>query len=416
VEPFKIHSDLKLGVATAATQIEGGDQNNSFYEFSLIKGRIKDDTTPFVANQHYRKYKLDAKLMSDMHIQVYRMSLEWSRIEPELGEFNAAAMQHYIDEIMELNLKGIKVLVTLHHFSNPVWFEKKKAFLDKNNNKYFEEYVDYVSKHLNGVAYEICTINVPNIYAFTSYVKGIWPPAHKSVKEAKIVMRNLAHCHVEAYKILHKNISDCRVGFANHLVYFAPKSKRNIFDRMEAKSFTSMFQDSIMKAMGYGKRTRFLGSIGEKSGKYYDFIGINYYLRNVVHNRKVTTDENAITNDLGWEIYPEGLRKLCEKEHKIFKSDIYVTENGTCDSKDEFRSKYIYDHVRAISDLEFVKAYYHWTFIDNWEWAEGQTAKFGLVDLDYKSQVRTIRESGYMYTDLIDNGGVTQEMIDKYLN
>lgn len=416
MEPFKIHSDLKLGVATAATQIEGGDQNNSFYEFSLIKGRIKDDTTPFVANQHYRKYKLDTKLMSDMHIQVYRMSIEWSRIEPKLGEFDSTAMQHYIDEIMELNLKGIKVLVTLHHFSNPIWFEKKKAFLDKNNNKYFEEYVDYVSKHLNGIAYEFCTINEPNIYAFTSYFQGVWPPAHKSVKEAKIVMRNLAHCHVEAYKILHKNISDCRVGFANHLVYFAPKNKRNLFDRLEAKSFANMFQDSIMKAMAYGKRTRFLGSIGEKSGKYYDFIGINYYLRNVVHKRKVTTDENAITNDLGWEIYPEGLRKLCEKEHKIFKSDIYVTENGTCDHKDEFRSKYIYDHIKAISDLEFVKAYYHWTFIDNWEWAEGQTAKFGLVDLDYKSQVRTVRESGHMYTDLIDSGGVTQEMIDKYLN
>ena len=416
MEPFKIHSDLKLGVATAATQIEGGNQNNSFYEFSLIKGRIKDDTTPFVADQHYRKYMLDTQLMSEMHIQVYRMSIEWARIEPKLGEFDKIAMQHYIDEIMGLNLKGIKVLVTLHHFSNPIWFEKKKAFLDKNNNKYFEEYVDYVSRNLSGVAREFCTINEPNIYAFTSYVKGIWPPAHKSVKEAKIVMRNLAHCHVEAYKIIHKNIPDCKVGFANHLVYFDPKSKRNIFDVMEAKSITSMFQDSIMKAMAYGKRTRFLGSIGEKNGKYFDFIGINYYLRSVVHKRKVTTDVNAVTNDLGWEIYPEGLRKLCEKEHKIFKSDIYVTENGTCDSKDEFRSKYIYDHIKAISDLEFVKAYYHWTFIDNWEWAEGQTAKFGLVDLDYKSQKRTIRESGHLYTDLIDTGGFTQEMIDKYLN
>lgn len=415
MEPFKIHDGLKLGVATAATQIEGDNRNNSFYEYSLIKGRIKDDSTPFVANQHYKLYKEDVKLMADMHIEIYRMSIEWARIEPEEGKFDAEEMQHYIDEINLLNSKGIKVLVTLHHFSNPLWFEHKGAFNQEENNHYFLDYVEFFAKHINGIANEFCTINEPNIYALTSYYYGVWPPAKKSMKLAKLVLRNLAICHVEAYRILHKEISDCRVGFANHLVYFAPKSKRNLLDIIQAKYMQTIFQDSIMKAMAFGKRTNFIGSLGQRSGKYYDFIGINYYLRNEVHKFKVSPGKDAPKNDLGWEIYPEGLRILCEREHEIFGGDIYITENGTCDSKDEFRPKYLYDHIKAISDLPYVKAYYHWTFIDNWEWAEGQTAKFGLVALDYKTQERTIRKSGELFTKIIDNRGFTEEMIKDYL-
>ncbi|MFA6796481.1 MAG: family 1 glycosylhydrolase [Bacilli bacterium] len=415
MEPFKLHDQLKLGVATASTQIEGDNRNNSFYEFSLIKGRIKDDTTPFVANQHYKLYKEDIKLMADMHIQIYRMSVEWARIEPEEGKFDREAMDHYIDEISLLKEKGIKVLVTLHHFSNPIWFEHKGAFTKSENNRYFLDFVQYFARNIRGVADEFCTINEPNIYALTSYYKGVWPPAQKSMKLAKKVLKNLAICHIEAYRILHGEIPECRVGFANHMVYFAPKSKKNLLDRFQANYLQRVFQDSIMKAMAFGKRTSFIGNIKQKKGKYYDFIGINYYLRNEVHHLKAEANPNAPKNELGWEIYPEGLRAICKREHEIFGGDIYVTENGTCDSKDEIRPKYIYTHVKAISDLPYVKAYCHWTFIDNWEWAEGQTAKFGLVSLDYKTQERTIRKSGKMYTELIDSRGFTEEMIKKYL-
>ena len=416
MKPYKLHKDLKLGVASASTQIEGDINNNSFYEFSLIKGRIIDDSTPFVGNQHYKLYREDIELMSKMHIEIYRMSIEWSRLESKEGEFDEAVMQHYIDEISLLNEKGISVLITLHHFSNPVWYEKKGAFTKSQNIDYFLEYVEYFAQHIKGKANDFCTINEPNIYAMSSYFLGKWPPAKKSLKLARVVAHNLAISHIEAYRILHREIPECHVGFANHFVYLAPKSSHNIFDKMEAFLMRYLFQDAIMKAMTQGKRTRLLGSLKQGKGKYYDFIGINYYMRNEVHKFDVKPGEKGEKNDLGWEIYPEGLRLLCQKLHKQYGGDIYITENGICDAKDKIRPHYIYSHVKAISDLDYVKRYYHWTFIDNWEWLEGQTAKFGLVDLNYETQERTIRKSGELYTELIDNHAFTSEMINKYFS
>lgn len=415
MEEFKIHKDLKLGVATAATQIEGGEKNTSWYRFSLEKGNVKDNTTPLNANNHYELYKDDIKLMKKMNIEIYRMGIEWSRIEPSKGEFCLEAMNHYIDEISLLKEKGIDVLVTLHHFSCPLWFEDAGGFLKKENINDFIDYVKYVVISLKGLVKEYITINEANVYAANSYLFGIWPPKIKKMSSAGKVMRHLALAHIEAYKLIKALDKDIKVGFASHLVMFKPANPKNIFDRIGAKFYDNSFQANLNRAMGRGNFGFPMGKVKVTKGDYMDFLGINYYTKNLVKGFKMFVDPNTEHNDLGWDISPLSLDELCKRFYEEFHKDIYITENGTCDKNDSFRSKYIYDHLKVISSLPYVKRYYHWTFIDNWEWAEGESARFGLVECDYETQKRTIRESGHFYSEIIKNKEVNEEMIKKYL-
>ena len=415
--PYKLHHDLLLGVATAATQIEGGDNTNTnWYRFSLTIGNVKDGSSPLRADNHYELYEEDAKLMKDLNIQIYRMGIEWGRIEPEKDKFNDEAMKHYINEIKLLQSYGIKVLLTLHHFSNPLWFEDIGGWLDENNIKYFLNFVRYVVNNLKGIVDEYVTINEANIYASNSYLFGVWYPMHKNMKEAGLVMRHLCLAHIYSYKIIKEINPNTKVGFANHMAGFKPARKHNIIDKFVARFMDNAFNNSINRAMAYGKFSYPMGKIKGLKGEYIDFFGINYYTGNLVRGTKLETKKDCPHNDLGWEIDPILFNEFIEKFHKEFNKPIYITENGTADKADSFRAKYIYDHLKVIADKEYVKRYYHWTFMDNWEWAEGEAARFGLVEVNYETQERKIRPSGYFYKDIIDNKGITEDSINKYLN
>lgn len=415
IEPFKLNEDFILGVATASTQIEGGDTNNSWYEWTKNGDKTRDKSTPLRANRHYLNYKDDILRMKNMGIETYRFSLEWSRIEVEEGKFSSSAMEHYRSEIKLLLDNGIKPLVTMHHFSNPLWFEAKGGFVKKKNNRYFAEYVSYVVDNLKDLVHEYCTINEPNIYAMNCYLFGEWVNEEKSFIKSIKVLKNMARCHISAYKIIHEKDVDAKVGFANHIVYFTPKRRNNLIDKFCTHIFDQCFNMAIEKAMGFGKFTFPLGLISLKKGVFYDYIGINYYTSNEVKGFSYSPGPNFSRNDLGWAIDPVGIRKVCERLFNLFNKEIYITENGTCDKKDKFRSKYIYDHLKELSKLSYVKRYYYWTFYDNFEWKEGESACFGLIEYNYETEDKIPRLSSLFYQDIIKNKEVNLEMINKYL-
>ncbi|KAI4453333.1 glycosyl hydrolase [Holotrichia oblita] len=410
------------GVATAAVQIEGGDKNNDWYEWSMQKGRTKDGTNTLRANEHYKLYKEDLLLMKQLNIRAYRFGIEWARIEPKEGEYDSAAVQHYIDELILMKEYGIEPLLTLHHFSSPIWFMNLGGFENKENVRHFIKFTEFAVRNFGQYVKEYITINEPNVYAYMSYADGIFTPGVKSVKRAFKVMSNLACAHILAYNKIHEisrelGFNDVRVSFANHLAVFSPKNKYNPFNRTITKILESLFQTKLTKAVNTGKFSYPLkNTLKVKKGKYYDFNAINYYTRQTVKGFKPGAKEGEKYNDLGWEIYPQGIVTLAEKIYKKYPADIYITENGTCDAKDAFRSKYIYDHLKglAMSPLP-IKKYYYWTFMDNFEWAEGESARFGLVHCDYETQKRTPRDSAYFYKEIIENNGVTEDMHNKYV-
>ena len=194
-KPFTLNPKLLLGCATAATQIEGGDKTHSWYDW-CEKGHIKDGSSCLRANDHYRLYKEDIGLMRELGLEVYRMGLEFSRIMPAKHAFSFEAVEHYKDELRRLNENGIRPLVTLHHFTNPLWFEKLGAFENPECVDIFTEYAAFVAEQFGDLCCEYVTINEPNVYAVNGYTFGEWPPGKKSVPLTLKVMRNMARAHI----------------------------------------------------------------------------------------------------------------------------------------------------------------------------------------------------------------------------
>jgi len=207
------------------------------------------------------------------------------------------------------------------------------------------------------------------------------------------------------------------VGCANHVRVFAPKNEKNLRHRISAKLTAFLFQDALTKAMTLGQFPFPLRNHGKlPKGEYTDFIGVNYYTRSTVSGIGDGVRDHCPKNDLNWEIYPQGIVECTEKLYRLLPRPIWVTENGTCDNSDRFRCRYLYEHLKALSEspLPF-RRYYHWCFCDNFEWVEGNSAKFGLVSVDPQTRQRQIKDSGRFYSDIIADGGATEELYRQYV-
>jgi len=413
--------NMILGVASAATQIEGGGFKHTWSDW-YEKGHIKDGSNPARANDHLNRWKEDIDLMADMGIRIYRLSVEWARIEPEKYKYDEAAVKWYRGLLEYIKSKSMFALLTIHHFTNPLWFEESGGFAEPKNIPVYLGFVDYVVRNFGDLADEYVTINEPNVFAVMGYNAGVFPPGKKSMLAAIKVQSIMASCHIQAYSLIHRvrremGFANTKVGFAHHARVFAPKNKKNLWHCICAKLSAFMFQNALTKACLSGRFVFPFIKYGKvRRGEYADFLGLNYYTRSSVASLGDGVDENAPHNDLGWEIFPEGIVKCAADLYKQLQRPIYITENGTCDNNDSFRSRYIYDHIKALADSGLpVARYYHWCFTDNFEWCEGESARFGLVHVDYKTQKRTIKKSGQFFSSMIKNKGVTDEDYKKYV-
>jgi beta-glucosidase len=341
---------------------------------------------------------------------------------PTEDSVNEEAVAQYRQELLMLKEAGIRPLLTIHHFTNPMWFERKGAFEKRENLHHYLALVELVVDRFGDLCSDYITINEPNVYATNSYCFGLWPPGKTNVLTTMKVMENLAYCHIKAYGILHEKrksmgYTDTMVGCANHVRVFAPKNEKNLWHRISAKLTAYLFQNALTKAMTLGRFPFPLRNHGKlPKGEYTDFIGVNYYTRSTVSGIGDGVRENSPRNDLNWEIYPNGIVECTQALYDLLPRPIWVTENGTCDNDDRFRCRYLYDHLKAISasGLPFQR-YYHWCYCDNFEWVEGNSAKFGLVSVDPVTRQRTVKNAGHFYSEVIKNGGVTPKMYTKYV-
>lgn len=414
MEGIRLPEDFMLGTATAAVQIEGGDTNNSWYRW-CEQGRIKDGSHCITAADHYNRIDEDIALMKELGCSVYRMGIEWSRIEVEEGRFNMEAIAHYRDELQKLIAAGIRPMITLHHFSNPLWFEDSGSWLNKKAIQRFCSYTEIAVRSFGDLVSDWITINEPNVYCAFSFLQGQWPPGHcnlsKYFKAASIMVK----AHIAAYPMIHAirkdmGLENTLVGTAHHLRVFDPASAAS-GDRLAAALYRRAFQDMFVHSMTCGSSC-FPLFTGTPKGKYADFLGINYYSRDIMRFSwnpaagfgKQQIKEGSEYNDLGWEIYPKGLARLCRSYYKRYKLPVFITENGIADAQDTKRTAFIHEHLKQLVSLikegVDIQRYYHWSLIDNFEWIEGNTPRFGLVEVDYRTQKRTIRESGIYFASV----------------
>lgn len=435
MKPIKLPEKMLFGSATAATQIEGGDTNSNWYYWAK-QGKIHNNSSTIIASDHYNRYHDDIALMNQLNHDVYRLSIEWSYFEPQEGVWSEEGIKHYQDEIKALLKAGIQPLVTLHHFSHPQWFEDKGGWCSNESVNYFKRYTAKVIDSLGEYVSEYCTINEPNVFVNDAYMDGNFPPGHKDDLSAYFTSsKNLILAHLEAYQLIHSmrkemGYTDTMVGIALHIAYLDCNSK-NPLTRLSKRLMDYSFHKLFLSGMVKGKLGFPIGSgypIGK--GTYCDFMGVNYYSRHLIHSSwnpaKLFGDvrvedglPNEKLNDMGWEIYPEGLYKVIRNVYEEYGLPIYITENGIPDATDSKRAKFIYDHMvqieRLISDGVDVRRYYHWSLIDNLEWHNGFWPRFGLIEIDYDTQERRIRKGGHFYGEICKNKAVTQEMINEYL-
>ena len=249
-----------------------------------MKGKIKDGSNPQKqTTTTIRKQDTD---LSDEY-KYYRLGIEWAKICPEEDTVDRSAIQHYRDELAYLKEKDIEVLLTLHHFTNPMWFERKGGFTKSGNLKYFMDFVKLATESFGDLVSEYITINEPNVYATISYFYGEWPPGEKSLIRACKVMSNMAVCHIEAYRLIHAirkemGYSDTKVSFANHVRNFDPENPRNILHRTYARLMAWFFQGAVTKAMTTGefKWPPLKKAKNISKGEYFWIsLQINYYTR-----------------------------------------------------------------------------------------------------------------------------------------
>jgi beta-glucosidase len=402
------------GTATAAHQVEGGNHASDWWSWEQVPGHIKNGDKSDPACDHYRRFASDFDLLKSLHQNAHRLSVEWSRIEPTPGEFSSVAIAHYRDVLQALRDRGMEPLVTLHHFTNPTWIAQLGGWEAPQTAEYFARFAARVTDELAGLARFWITINEPTVVAYQGYVHGEWPPGKRDFGAALRVVVTLLRGHWLAYERIKRRHPEFQVGLAHHLRIFDPARWFAPQDRAVAMAFNSIFNHSILRSLRHGRLVFPLTRNGRASGprQSQDFIGLNYYTRELVKFNHRYRDElfgqrvlveRAQRSDSTWEVYPEGLyRTLLELRGQQL--PIYVTENGVADRNDALRPEFLLTHVkamhRAIAAGVPVRGYLHWTSFDNFEWAEGYGAKFGLIACDPVTQERRVRPSGRLYAEI----------------
>jgi beta-glucosidase len=422
-EPWRFGQDFLWGSATAAHQVEGYCDNNNWYRFESAvdaqgRPRIMAGQKAGVGCDHWNRYKEDIKLMKDLSLNAYRFSVEWSKIEPRQGEFDEKALAHYEQVVEELLANGIQPMVTLHHFTDPIWFEEQGAFLKDDSPEIFARFVEKVVARLGNKVKLWCTINEPSVYALQGYFMARFPPAVKAPDKVGIVFRNLLRAHEAAYHAVKKAAPQAQVGLVAALVLYEPARSWCLFDVLLARAFNKSFNESHLDYIVNGRLN--FSIPGMKKVKYaaatkesFDFIGLNYYTRfkqkfvlkrGKMFEESIKAPPEKLT-DMRWEIYPEGLYRNLKLISGYTSKPVYITENGLADDSDTKRAGFIEDHLRvlnkAIADGMNIKGYFYWSLMDNFEWAFGFTKRFGLYKVDYTTRARTLRVGSRRYPEII---------------
>jgi len=423
------------GTATAAYQIEGGaaegGRGPSIWDtFARQPGRILDGSSGDVSCDHFHLYRQDFELMRDLGLRHYRFSIAWPRILPAgLGTPNPAGLDFYERLVDCMRENGIEPYATLYHWDLPQPLQEKGGWAQRNTADRFVEYVDIVTRRLGNKIRFWMTHNEPWVAAFVGHLYASHAPGLSDLRTALAAAHTILLSHGRAVPVIRANAgAAAKVGIVHNLEWVEPASRREE-DRAAAGrhdgAFNRWFLDPIFKGSyppdiveWYGRAVPAVQQGDLEAMKApIDFLGVNYYTRRIIahdasgdflHARRISYPFVPHADYEEWEVSPEGLyRVLVRVSEDYGRPVLYVTENGTplpdaigpdraC--HDPARIDYLARHAagiwQAIQDGADVRGYFVWSMMDNFEWNLGYTKRFGLVHVDFKSQKRTVKDSG----------------------
>ncbi|MDH4140424.1 MAG: glycoside hydrolase family 1 protein [Coriobacteriia bacterium] len=399
-ELLRFPDDFLWGSGISAHQCEGGNRHNDWWAFEE-QGKVAGGERSGDACDHYTRYAEDFRLAARLGHAVVKISVEWSRIEREPGVFDEGELVHYEDVVRTMCDLGLRPIVALHHFTNPLWLEEHGWWEGARTPELFARFVRVVAERLGPWVDTWITINEPMLVVSAGYKWGFWPPERRGWLSARRAARNLVRAHNLAYDAVHDVAGICRVGPAVNVTALRPPGRPTIADRV------------LASPLDWLANYYFMDRVRERA----DFIGVQYYSRATVQ-QLLAGDPLAVPksarrlprSDLGWEIYPKGIYYTVRSMWRRFGLPIIVTENGIADAEDCKRADFIKDHLawlhRAIGEGADVRGYLHWALLDNFEWREGFAPRFGLVAVDYETQERVVRDSARLFARICRDNAV----------
>jgi beta-glucosidase len=418
--------EFTWGAATAAYQIEGardadGKGESIWDVFCRVPGAIANGDTGEIACDHYRRYCEDVALLAELGLGAYRFSVSWPRVLPAgTGRSNEAGLAFYDRLVDELLAHGIRPLVTLYHWDLPQAIQERGGWPSPDAPGWFAEYASLVAERLGDRVHDWVTINEPGVVAWIGHLEGRHAPGARDFGTAVAAAHQLLLAHREGRRAIRAADAEARVGIALdlrpvHPASVAPEDAQAA--RLLDAHQNRWFLDPLF-GRGYpAELVERLGALAPPPLDAFDgaldFLGANYYTRHKARpssgpiGAEMVAPAGVATTDMGWEVYPDGLRELLARLHDDYGPvPLVVTENGAAFGDDRLRLDYLARHLEAaataIESGVPLEGYFVWSLLDNFEWAEGYAKRFGVVEVDYATQRRTIRPSGRWYAALLD--------------
>ena len=422
------------GVATASFQIEGGKDSRLdciWDTFCATEGKIADSSNGEVACEHYHLWQEDVALIDSLGVDAYRLSLSWPRLVTIDNRLNYEGVNFYIKLLDELNRRGIKPFVTFYHWDLPQHIEDNGGWLNRDTAYLFGDYVELVSLAFGDRVSSYATLNEPFCSSYLGYEVGVHAPGLVGKDNGRKAAHHLLLAHGLAMDVLKTNCPDIPSGIVLNFTPCYPKT--NSDEDLAATSYADDYINQwYMKPVMEGKYPEIIDTMpvsqqpeirdGDMAiiSSPIDFLGVNFYTR--LHYQAHDSEpyheleHQPPLTDIGWEIYPKALTELLiSLNEKYDLPPIYITENGAAIAdtlingkvEDDARIDYIESHLQAVDAAVNagvdVRGYFVWSLMDNFEWAEGYTKRFGIVYVDYKTQIRTIKKSGLAYRDFLSS-------------
>ncbi len=428
------------GVATSAFQIEGSPKADgrtpSIWDvFTHMEGKIYQGHTADSACEHYRYWEEDMERLTWLGADAYRFSISWSRIFPEKHKVNQAGVRFYMNLVENLEARGIKPCVTIYHWDLPIWAQREGGWTNRKCVDWYVEYATYLFQIFGDHIYMWFTQNEPFCSGVLGHTLGMHAPGYQEIKSGFLAVHHLLLSHgktVRAFKGM--NLSG-RIGIVLNVTPLYPDSvsPADLKSTQFADAVSHrMFLEALFKGKYPEEVTHLVNRITRGKVKFHrhdmeviatecDFLGINYYTRGLIKTKSggigyEAGEPRVPTTDMGWEVMPYALKEMIERIRASYTNlPIYITENGaaypdsiteTGEIHDFDRVEYIKRHLDIVAEINRdgggIKGYFLWSLMDNFEWQEGYSKRFGIFYVDYETMIRYPKDSAYYYKAYIE--------------